>query len=151
MAQVHLLDCGGCAHRVRNLLIFYIMKPTVIAVGNITKDIPLEYTKNSRTPVCKFTVACNGTNEETTFLWCVAYGKAAENIQKFFGKGSPIQVVGELSQYSDEKKQTHSYCDVRQWGFVNGGSKKENPPPTRERYAENDSSDAGEDGGDNPF
>ena len=109
------------------------MKPTVIAVGNITKDIPLEYTKTNNTPVCKFTVACNGSNDEATFLWCVAYGKNAENIQKFFGKGSAIQVVGELSQYLDDKKQTHSYCDVRQWGFVNGGSRKETPPPTRER------------------
>lgn len=35
------------------------MKPTVIAVGNLTKDVVFEKTKTNGVPVAKFTVACN--------------------------------------------------------------------------------------------
>lgn len=109
------------------------MKPVIVAVGNVTKDISLEKTKTNGVPCAKFTVACNSgaKDDRPTFLWCVAYNKNAENIAKFFRKGSPIQIVGELSQYDDDKKQAHSYCDVRQWGFAGGKSSKE-PPPTDE-------------------
>ena len=110
------------------------MKPTVIAVGNLTKDVVFEKTKTNGVPVAKFTVACNSgmKDDRATFLWCVAYNKAAENIARFFRKGQAIQVVGELSQYEDEKRQSHTFCDVRQWGFVGGKSSHEPPPPTDE-------------------
>ena len=114
------------------------MKPQIIAVGNITKDITLEKTQKSSTSVVKFTIACNGGKDgETTFLWCIAYQKNAENIAKFFQKGSPIMIVGELSQYLDEGKRTHSFCDVIRWGFV-GAAKREGPPPEKDNFAKNE-------------
>ena len=110
------------------------MKPTVIAVGNLTKDVVFERTKTNGVPCAKFTVACNSgrKDDRATFLWCVAYNQAAESIAKFFRKGQAIQIVGDLSQYEDEKKQAHTYCDVRQWGFVGAKSTREPPPPTDE-------------------
>lgn len=109
------------------------MRPTITACGNLTKTPALEKTK-SGTPVVRFTVACNaGKEDEPTFLWCVAYNKAAENIAKFFEKGSPIVVSGELRQYTDEKREAHFVCDVRNFGFVGGGRKNDAPPPPDER------------------
>ncbi|MBQ6534612.1 MAG: single-stranded DNA-binding protein [Opitutales bacterium] len=107
------------------------MRPTIIMTGNLTKDPILEKTKNG-VPCVKFTVACNGARKEdrAVFMWCIAYNSAAENIAKFFAKGTPIQVVGELSQYEDDKRSTHTFCDVIRWGFApNGGTRKEPPPP----------------------
>lgn len=108
------------------------MKPVITAVGNLTKKPELEFTEKNNTPVVRFTVACNGWNDDVTFLWCIAYAKNAENISKFFDKGSAIAIVGELSQYADKNKQTHSYCDVRSWDFVNGSPRRENPPPVKD-------------------
>lgn len=79
------------------------MKPSVHALGNLTKTPVLEQTKNG-VATCSFTVACNGFREnDTTFLWRRAYRETAENICKFLQKGSPIYVVGELSQYVSGK------------------------------------------------
>ena len=61
------------------------MKPIVNAVGNLTKDVVLEYTKTNNIPMVRFTIACNGAREgDAVFLWCKAYDKSAENIAKFF-------------------------------------------------------------------
>ncbi len=103
------------------------MRPIITACGNLTKTPILEKTSKG-TPVVRFTVACNaGKDEEATFLWCVAYKKSAENIAKFFDKGSPIVVTGSLRQYSDEKRVQHFVCDVSEFGFVSGA--RANKPP----------------------
>lgn len=108
------------------------MRPTVNACGNLTKDVSLEKTQKG-TPVVRFTIACNaGKDDEPTFLWCVAYNKNAENIAKFFKKGSPIQILGDLRQYIDEKKQSHYVCDIRNFGFI-GSARRDTPPPVDEK------------------
>lgn len=108
------------------------MKPIVNAVGNLTKDVVLEYTKTNNIPMVRFTIACNGSREgDAVFLWCKAYDKSAENIAKFFRKGDQIQILGELSQYSDERKESHTYCEVMRWSFA-GPRRRETPPPADE-------------------
>ena len=109
------------------------MRPTITACGSLTKTPILEKTKNG-TPVVRFTVACNaGKDDEPTFLWCVAYNKNAENIAKFFKKGSPIVVSGYLRQYTDEKREAHFVCDVNNFGFVGGARRNDTPPPPDDR------------------
>lgn len=122
------------------------MKPSVHALGNLTKTPVLEQTKNG-VATCSFTVACNGFREnDTTFLWCRAYRETAENICKFLQKGSPIYVVGELSQYVSEKdKLSHTYCDVIRAQFV-GGARREGPPPIDEERASRGRTEASEGG-----
>lgn len=87
-------------------------------VGRLVKDPILEKTA-SNNDVCKFTVACDNGKEGSCFYWCIAYGKTAEFIVKFFGKGKPIHVSGEIGQYkSDKDGMKHTYIDVRSAAFV---------------------------------
>lgn len=81
--------------------------------GNLTRNPELRYTA-SNTPVCDFGIAINRKwrdrdtgeqHEETVFLDCEAWGRNAENINKYFGKGRPIFIEGrhKLDQWKDKK------------------------------------------------
>lgn len=77
----------------------------IIITGNICHD--LEIKTSNETKILNFTVAVrrrfkNKDGEfETDFIRCVAFNNRAEFIEKFFKKGSPILVEGNL--------QTNSY------------------------------------------
>lgn len=85
----------------------------VIIKGNTTRDVELRYLPNG-TPVGQFAVAVNRKwkdnngelREEVTFVDVECWGKTAETIAKFFGKGSPILVNGRLKQDTWDDKQT---------------------------------------------
>lgn len=75
----------------------------VVELGRLTKDIELKYTTNN-TAVTQFTIAVNRkTKGESDFITCVAYGKQAEFISKYFKKGQQIVIAGRL--------QTRNYDD----------------------------------------
>ena len=67
-------------------------------VGRLTRDP--EIRQAGETQVCNFTIAVNRRKKEqdhdADFPRCVAFGKTAENIGKYFRKGSQIGVVGHL-------------------------------------------------------
>lgn len=74
-------------------------------IGRITKDIELRYTSNQKA-VCEFSLAVNRMAVEgTDFITVVAWGKQAENLQKYQGKGSLVAVSGSLrvDQYQDNE------------------------------------------------
>lgn len=80
----------------------------VILMGNITRDPELRQTQGG-TSVVKFTVAINDKikdKDTTSFIDCTAFGKTAENIAKYFHKGSPILIEGRLRQESWTDKQS---------------------------------------------
>jgi single-strand DNA-binding protein len=65
-------------------------------MGRITHDLTV---KEGDTPVCGFRIACDrdfGREKKTDFLDCVSFGKTAEFINRFFGKGRMIIVNGRL-------------------------------------------------------
>ena len=65
-----------------------------IIAGRLTKRPELKQTGNG--VICCFTVAVNlgsGENKYTEFNECVAYGKTAEDIARYFDKGDEIEVV----------------------------------------------------------
>jgi single-strand DNA-binding protein len=68
--------------------------------GRLTRDPELKsYTngKGEQGQIAKFTVAVDRRiGDETDFFDCVAYGKRAEVIDKFFSKGKEIVVSGEM-------------------------------------------------------
>jgi single-strand DNA-binding protein len=76
----------------------------ILMMGNLTRDPQLSYTP-SQTAVVDFGLATNRTwndqsgqkREEVCFVDCRAFGRMAENINKFFKKGKPIFVEGRLS------------------------------------------------------
>ena len=85
----------------------------VILLGNITRDPELKYLPKG-TAVCQFGLAVNRKwkdqagelKEEVTFCELQAWGNTAENISKYFRKGSPIFIEGRLSQETWEDKAT---------------------------------------------
>ena len=75
----------------------------VIVAGNLTRDPELRVTPQGLS-ICKLGLAVNRNyktangeeQEETTFIDVDAFGKPAEIISKYMGKGRPILVEGRL-------------------------------------------------------
>lgn len=75
----------------------------VILMGHLTRDPVLSYTPQ-QTPVVEFGMATNRVwtgqdgqkKDETCYISCKAFGRMAENINKFFHKGKPIFIEGRL-------------------------------------------------------
>jgi single-strand DNA-binding protein len=76
----------------------------VLLIGNLTRDPQLSYTP-SQTAVVEFGLAVNRRwtgrdgekREETCFVDCQAFGRQAENINKYMNKGRPLLVEGRLT------------------------------------------------------
>lgn len=82
---------------------------TVSLIGRLTKDPEVKYTE-SQLAVCRFSVAINrgkdkdGNDRGADFPNCIAFGKTAENIGKFFSRGRLIGVNGRLQTGSYNKE-----------------------------------------------
>jgi single-strand DNA-binding protein len=78
---------------------------TVIEQGRLTKDPYVAYTQGN-TARATFTIAVDraGKEKSTDFIPCVAWGKTAETIGKYFKKGKPIIISGSLKSGSYERK-----------------------------------------------
>ena len=77
-------------------------------MGRLTRDPEITYGgENNQTIICRFTVAVNrrGKDSEADFINCIAFGKTAEFIGKYFNKGSQLALVGriQVSQYQDKE------------------------------------------------
>ena len=103
----------------------------VLLLGNLTRDPQLSYTPN-QTAVVDFGVATNrkwtgqdgSQREETCFVDCRAFGRMAENINKFFSKGKPIFLEGRLTFDSwtaqDGSKKSKLRVTVENFQFLPG-------------------------------
>lgn len=81
---------------------------TVLVMGNLTREVELRYTQQGK-PVAEIYIAVNrksGERDDVCFLKVVAWGKTAENCQRYLGKGSCVFVQGYLRQDSFEDRQT---------------------------------------------
>jgi len=80
----------------------------VLLMGNLTRDPQLSYLP-SQTAVVEFGLATNrkykgqdgSMKEDTCFVDCQAFGKTAENINKYCKKGNPLFVEGRLVRFVD--------------------------------------------------
>jgi single-strand DNA-binding protein len=85
----------------------------VILMGNLTRDPELK-TLPRGTAVCELSLAVNKVwkddqgqkHERASFFGCVAFGSTAENLAKYFAKGKPILIEGELAQETWDDKET---------------------------------------------
>jgi len=105
----------------------------ILLLGNLTRDPQLSYTP-SQTPVVDFGVATSrrwtgqdgSQREETCFVDCRAFGRTAENINKFFNKGRPIFIEGRLTYDAwtaqDGTKRSKHRITVDTFHFVSGGA-----------------------------
>ena len=107
--------------------------------GNITRDIELKALP-SGSSVCNFSVATNRTwknkngekQEDAEFHSVVAFGKTADLIKQYLGKGRGIYIEGRLQTRSWQDKKTgekkyRTEIIVEQMQFGHGGEKRERP------------------------
>lgn len=85
---------------------------SVNLLGRLVRDVELKYTQSGKA-VAKITVAVDRDNKKklqeqgqptADFISCVAWGKTAELIGTYFGKGSRIGVTGRLQTGSYTKQ-----------------------------------------------
>ena len=125
----------------------------VILLGNLTRDPQLSYTTN-QTAVVDFGLAVNrkwtgqdgNLKEETCFVDCRAFGKSAENINKFCKKGNPLLIEGRLIFDSwtakDGSKRSKHRITVENFQLIGTPNKadanNEETPPVPESNSKDD-------------
>jgi len=104
----------------------------VLLLGNLTRDPQLSYLP-SQTAVVDFGLAVNrrwtGKNgqdrNEVCFVDCRAFGRLAENINKYLTKGRPLFVEGRLTfdtwTAQDGTKRSRHRVTVENFQFLPGG------------------------------
>lgn len=63
-------------------------------LGRMTKDPEITESANSTT--ARFTLAVDRRGEGADFISCVAFGKTAEFVEKYFHKGKRMALVGRI-------------------------------------------------------
>lgn len=92
------------------------MNNIIITKANLARDPELRYTQTQKA-VCNFSIADNygyGEKKQVSFFNIVAWGKVAENCNKFLKKGSQINLQGRLSQrkYTSKDGQNKSVIEI---------------------------------------
>lgn len=107
-------------------------------VGRLTKDAEVRYSQgDSQMAIARFTIAVDrrGKNNEADFISCVAFGKTAEFIEKYFSKGNRIGVCGHIQTGSytdkDNKKVYTTDVIVDEAEFVENKGNAETPVPQK--------------------
>lgn len=108
-------------------------------IGRLTKDIELRYT-TSQVALGRFTLAINRkltkekrqeaerNNQPTAdFIGCIAFGKTAETLSNYVGKGNQLGIEGHIQtgSYEDKEGRTIYTTDVIVEGFTFIGSRQE--------------------------
>lgn len=96
----------------------------VIVAGNLTKDAELRPAGNSQ--VCGFSVAADtgfGDKKQTLFFSCSLWGNQGAALAQYLKKGSPVTVIGEMSEREYDGKQ---YKEIRVNSIKLQGSRNDN-------------------------
>ncbi|MGV3187222.1 single-stranded DNA-binding protein [Staphylococcus hyicus] len=89
------------------------MANSVILTGRITKDLELK--PAGQTQVTNFSMAVDNPfkRDDASFFDIVAFGKTAELLNNYCGKGSKILIEGNLKQDRFQDKQGNNRSAVR--------------------------------------
>lgn len=120
--------------------------------GRITNDLEMKMTQQG-TGVLSFSVAVQRRldKNKTDFINCKAFGKTAENITRFFRKGSSIIVGGSIqtNNWQDQQGNKRYSTDIMVDEFYFADSKNEvsdnSPtfaPPVTPKFEEIDTDDS---------
>ena len=105
-----------------------------ILIGRLTKDPEVKYTP-TQTAIANVTIAIDGgygEKKRTDFPRITVYGKTAENLEKFVGKGQKIAVRGRIQTGSYEKDGRTVYTTdliADQVEYLEFKPKEEEPKP----------------------
>ena len=83
---------------------------SVILVGRIAKNPELNYTPNTQTAVCKFTLAVDrpkrrDEESKADFLRIVVFGRQAESCDKYLEKGRQVAIRGSIQTDSYKNRE----------------------------------------------
>ena len=101
-------------------------------IARMAKDA--ETRQAGETTVANFSIAIDtgyGEKKGTSFFDCVAFGKTAENLTKFFHKGDKIALEAEARQErweKDGKSFSRVVFYVNHWEFVEGKKEQTQEP-----------------------
>lgn len=118
-------------------------------MGRLTRDVEIKHT-HSGVVIAKGAIAVDTyagkdkdgeARKRTLFLDFVAFETTGENIGKYFKKGDPILLVGELTYQTWEKdgqKRSKHEMNVQRFAFIpkpggGGGTDDEQAPPPAKR------------------
>lgn len=90
----------------------------LILMGNFTRDPEIRYSQNDNKAVARFTIAVSRRYKqegqpESDFFNCVAFGKTAEFIEKYFHKGMRTLVVGRIQNDNYTNKNGEKVYSVQ--------------------------------------
>ena len=109
-------------------------------IGNITRNLELKYTTTNKAIIETNIAIKRGFTDETDFINIQVWGKQAENLAKYCGKGSKIAIDGELRIDSfdgrDGKKVYKTYILVGSVEFLDT-KKKENKVEEKQKAVDN--------------
>lgn len=120
------------------------MANSVILTGRITKDLELK--PAGQTQVTNFSMAVDNPfkKDDASFFDIVAFGKTAELLNNYCGKGSKILIEGNLKQDRFQDKEGNNRSVVRvianRVEFLDSKSQSNNQPKQQQGQAQ-----------DNPF
>ena len=111
----------------------------VILIGNLTADPELKRTPTG-VSVCRFTLAVNrrfakaGEGQQTAdFITVVAWRQSADFVARYFKKGRPILVSGQIQSrsWTDQQNVKHYSTEVvaDEVSFVESGARNEGGAP----------------------
>lgn len=122
--------------------------------GRLTKAPELKQTQNGKS-VCSFTIAVDRSRdrEKTDFVPIVAWGKTAEFVNQWFGKGDLITIVGriEVRSYEDKDGNKRMATEIIAEEVLFGGSKNATNASEKPAESKNGWFEQIEDDGDLPF
>ena len=108
-------------------------------IGRMTRDPEIRYTQGEKpTAIATFTIAVNRKYKregepDADFLRCVAFGKTAELIEKYFSKGNRIGIRGWIKTGSYQNKDGVTVytteISVEEIYFIESRNQASNPAP----------------------
>lgn len=101
-----------------------------IGIGNITRNLELKYTTTNKAILETNIAIKRGFTDETDFINIQVWGKQAENLAKYCGKGSKILVEGEIRVTSYKNKEDKTI--YKTYVLVNSVEYLESKPKQKE-------------------
>lgn len=113
----------------------------VILTGRFTRDPEVRYT-NDGTSIARFSIAVNrrfakeGSDQKADFLNCIAFGKSAEFIEKYFFKGMKVDLSGRIQTGSYTNRDGQKVCTTDivveeiEFGESKGSNQSQQKPET---------------------
>lgn len=121
----------------------------VILTGRFTRDPEIKCT-NDGASIARFSIAVNrrfvkeGSDQKADFLNCIAFGKSAEFIEKYFSKGMKADLSGRIQtgSYANRDGQKVYTTDIVveeiEFGESKGSSQSQQKPETPHPEADPD-------------